>query len=136
MKSFKEFLEENFNDTQVCLRKGRPMKVYRGISKNVEERHPSSSLGTFASPHKEIAKSYAGKEGKLHSIHMNIKNPHHMSSLELNQLDDDVKVKNLKNKLTKKGHDGIFIHSELDQPNAVREYIAFHPHQIKHLETE
>lgn len=125
---------EWFGDSKVVSRPGRPMSLYRGISKNVEDRHPSSGLGTFMTADRGVASSYAGDGGELLEVMASIKNPYTMDSMALQNIADETSAKKMRAELEGSGYDGIFVKPIAGagaHPGHVSEYIAFEPTQIK-----
>jgi hypothetical protein len=130
MKTFKEYV-----DTKVSYGK-RPMMVFRGVGNTIEERHPSSLLGIFASPDINTAKAYAGQAGKILKLYMNIKNPYYMSYEEIQNIKNEYDALRIKSNLKRLGYDGIFlkpIKGSGANPYSISEYIAFDKSQLKEI---
>ena len=124
-----------FGTSKVGLTPTRPMKLYRGISPTIEERHPSSYLGIFASPNLQTAKSYANG-GKVITVYMKIENPYYMEYDEIQNIKNKNDALKISKTLKRKGYDGIFlkpIEGSGSMPNTYTEYIAFEPSQIKEV---
>ena len=135
---FKQYLNENswFKGSKVNRGK-KPLTLYRGISKTVEDRHASAALGIFATPNLNTAKAYAGGSGKLLKVYMKIVNPYYMEYDEIQEIENKQDAIKLKKELMKKGHDGIFLKPMKGtgaMPTAVSEYIAFNKNQVKEVE--
>lgn len=122
-----------FGDSKANLRPGRPMKLYRGISPSIEERHPSAKLGIFATNNRDTASAYAGGT-EPNALYMKIRNPYYMEYDEIQSFEDEQQVSDFKEGLKQQGYDGIFLKpmpGSGAHPNAVSEYIAFEPNQIR-----
>ena len=124
--------EAEFN-SKVMMGK-RPLPVYRGISTSRETRHPSSKLGTFFSPNKRTAESYAGDTGTVTKYAIEINNPYIMNSMELQSIKNESDAIQIRRKLLNKGYDGIFVKPYYeDYPNQISEYIVFNDNQIHEI---
>lgn len=128
-----EKFKEWFADSKVCLRAGRPMTLFRGITRTLEARHPSAALGVFLTPDKAVASAYAGNAGKLLGFYVCIKRPFITDMSVLQDISTLNEASALKAKLIRSGYDGIFArHKDSDQPPSyVSEYIAFHLNQLR-----
>lgn len=124
--------ESEFN-SKVMMGK-RPLPVYRGISTSRETRHPSSKLGTFFSPNKRTAESYAGDMGTVTKYAIEINNPYVMNAMELQSIKNESEASQIRRKLLTNGYDGIFVKPyHEDYPNQISEYIVFNDNQIHEI---
>lgn len=122
-----------FADSRACLRPGRPLTLFRGISSKREERHPSSLLGIFLSPDPDVARSYAGADGAVLELYARITNPYYLKTEDLIRLDDPATAFQLRKSLMEEGHDGIFtlpIEGGGAQPGKICEYVVFATEQL------
>ena len=120
-----------FQGSKVCLRPGKPMTLFRGITVTPEDRHASAILGIFLTPNKETATSYAGEGGTTHQYYVKICKPFLMSAMDLCEITTP-EARALRRKLEGKGYDGIFV-TPLGEPypGDISEYIAFKPNQLR-----
>jgi hypothetical protein len=135
MKQFRDSDEfaNWFADSRACLRPGRPLTLYRGISRQHEERHPSSHLGIFLSPDPEVAQSYAGAEGAVLELYARIAKPFYMKTEDLILLDDPAAASQMRKSLIEQGYDGILtipIEGSGAHPGKICEYVVFGAEQL------
>lgn len=83
----------------------------------------------FYGNNRDYASQYAGKDGRILEVYLDIKNPYIASYEEMSRLaeaNDPEVSRQFREKLEAEGYDGVFYNDDLNE-----EWVAFYPEQIK-----
>ena len=142
---FGDWEKDPENSSKVVDEEGKPKVVLHGTPNNEFYTFDENRIGSandagwlgrgfyFFGNAPEYAAQYAGKNGRVMKVYLNIKNPYHITEEEHNRLveaNDPDLSRQFREQLEEDGYDGIYYNGDLNE-----EWVAFHPEQIK-LATE
>lgn len=140
-KWFGDWENDSDDSSKVVDTSGKPKIVLHGTPNldftsfnlnKVGSNTDSGYLGQgfyFFGNNKTYASQYAGINGRVLSVFLNIRNPYFISEEEVNTLveNDDIAIsKQFTLDLIEEGYDGVFYNGDLNE-----EWCAFYPNQIK-----
>ena len=138
---FGDWENEPENASKVVDEDGRPKVVLHGTPNNVfhvfdPEKSGSSTdagwLGKgfyFFGNAPDYARQYAGRNGRVLEVYLDIKNPYYANDEDMNRLaeaNDPKLSEQFRQELEDEGYDGVYYNGDLNE-----EWVAFHPEQIK-----
>lgn len=142
---FGDWEKDPENSSKVVDEEGKPKVVLHGTPNNEFYTFDENRIGSandagwlgrgfyFFGNAPEYAAQYAGENGRVMKVYLNIKNPYHITEEEHNRLveaNDPDLSRQFREQLEEDGYDGIYYNGDLNE-----EWVVFHPEQIK-LATE
>ena len=140
-KMVKAAAKDAMPDTKVVDKDGEPKVVLHGTPNNDFYAFDPEKVGSgtdagwlgdgfyFYGNNPVYASQYAGKNGRVLKVFLDIKNPYYATEEEFNRLaeaNDPELSKQFREELEEDGYDGVYYNGDLNE-----EWVAFYPNQIK-----